>query len=81
MLPATEIDGLFLTNFSDCARDIQSIHLDDLLNVTDVCKVEGLLGDGTVIIHLLDLGILFKYDAKVVFNRSEAFISHFHDSV
>lgn len=55
--------------------------MDNLLNVPDVCEVEGLRCDGAIVVDLLDLGILLEDDAKVVFDRCEAFVGHFDHSV
>jgi len=66
LLPAPEIDGLFIADLDNDTRDVERVHLDDLLDVTDVCEVESLLSDRTVVVYLLNLGIFLKDDAEVV---------------
>ena len=81
LLTRTQLDCLFFRNFCYNSYHVESFHLENLLDTSNICEVKSLFSYRPIILNFVNLSIFLKYNAEIIFNGSKPFISHFYHSI
>ena len=69
-----EVDGSSVSNLAYNTTDIDGSNLDDIVDVSDLDKIERLSGNGTIIFSLMDLGVLIEDNAEIILDGTELLV-------